>query len=63
MPVKRSGKSICDWVKERKDRNKWIEGGVEFVEEIPKSPSGKILRKRLKEMEMERAAGNVRSKL
>ena len=29
---------------------KQLEGGVFFIEEIPKSPSGKILRRKLKEM-------------
>ena len=29
---------------------KQLEGGVVFIDEIPKSPSGKILRRKLKEM-------------
>ena len=29
---------------------KWLTGGVEFVETIPKLPSGKIIRNQLQEM-------------
>jgi len=39
------------YVRERKSKHKWIEGGVRFVDEIPKSPTGKILRRVLKERE------------
>ena len=44
---------IQKWVEERKVRYKWLRGGIEFVDIIPKTPSGKILRKdlRLKEKE------------
>ena len=28
---------------------KWLQGGVEFLQEIPKSPAGKILRRFLRE--------------
>jgi 4-coumarate--CoA ligase len=37
------------WVEERCTRHKWITGGVVFVNEIPKNPSGKILRTSLRE--------------
>ena len=30
-------------------RYKWLDGGIEFVDAIPKSPSGKILRRLLRE--------------
>lgn len=36
-------------VKERRARHKWIDGGIEFVPLIPKSASGKILRRILKD--------------
>ncbi|XP_076455598.1 putative 4-coumarate--CoA ligase 3 [Babylonia areolata] len=39
---------ICRFVEERVSSGKWLRGGVEFVDEIPKSPSGKILRRVLK---------------
>lgn len=37
------------WVKERVAPHKRIEGGVKFVEQIPKSASGKILRRLLRD--------------
>ncbi|KAF2274854.1 4-coumarate-CoA ligase 2 [Westerdykella ornata] len=42
------GRELIAFVKERKVRYKWVKE-IEFVEEIPKSPSGKILRRVLKE--------------
>ncbi|KAL8857672.1 MAG: hypothetical protein Q9178_005837 [Gyalolechia marmorata] len=40
-------------VENHKAKHKWLKGGVMFVPEIPKSPSGKILRRLLKEKEKE----------
>jgi len=37
------------YVSDRKSRAKWLDGGVRFVDEIPKNPSGKILRRVLRE--------------
>lgn len=36
-------------VQEHCTKYKWIVGGTVFVDEIPKNPSGKILRKELRE--------------
>ncbi|GKT42464.1 acyl-CoA ligase easD [Colletotrichum spaethianum] len=44
---------ICKYVEEHKARHKWLKGGVEFVDVIPKSPSGKILRRLLRDREKE----------
>jgi 4-coumarate--CoA ligase len=44
------GKEIIAYVKERKVRYKWVKE-VEFIIEIPKSPSGKILRRVLRDKE------------
>jgi acyl-coenzyme A synthetase/AMP-(fatty) acid ligase len=38
-------------VEKEKSRHKWLAGGVEFIDEIPKSPSGKILRRLLKDQD------------
>ena len=40
-------------VEEHKARHKHLKGGVEFVDVIPKSPSGKILRRMLRDRERE----------
>lgn len=52
-------KAITQHVEKTKARYKWIKGGVEFIDVVPKSPSGKILRRLLrdKEKEARRAAG------
>ncbi|KAI1654715.1 acetyl-CoA synthetase-like protein [Daldinia decipiens] len=47
-------REINKWVEEHKARYKWLKGGVEFVDAIPKSPSGKILRRLLKDREREK---------
>lgn len=41
-------------VEQHKARHKWLKGGVEFVDVIPKSPSGKILRRVLRDQEREK---------
>ncbi|KAJ9605985.1 hypothetical protein H2200_009834 [Cladophialophora chaetospira] len=40
---------LLQFVKRRLSRHKWLDGGIEFVGEIPKSTSGKILRRVLKD--------------
>ncbi|KAH0559178.1 hypothetical protein GP486_004291 [Trichoglossum hirsutum] len=51
MIVKRS---IQKYVEQHKSRHKWLKGGVEFIDVIPKSASGKILRRLLRDKERER---------
>ncbi|KAF1922803.1 amp dependent CoA ligase [Didymella exigua CBS 183.55] len=55
-----TARKIQKHVEKTKARYKWITGGVEFIDEIPKSPSGKILRRFLrdKEKEKRRLAGS-----
>ena len=40
---------IANWMAERVARHKRLMGGVVILDEIPKNPSGKILRKNLRE--------------
>ncbi|KAJ4352049.1 uncharacterized protein N0V89_007395 [Didymosphaeria variabile] len=44
-------RSIQKHVEQHKAKYKWITGGVEFIDVIPKSPSGKILRRMLRDKE------------
>ena len=47
-------KAILKHVEEHKASYKWLKGGVEFLDAIPKSPSGKILRRLLRDQEKEK---------
>ncbi|KAF9894780.1 hypothetical protein FE257_004401 [Aspergillus nanangensis] len=50
------GRRIIEYVRAKKVRHKWIVE-VEFVDEIPKSPSGKILRRVLRDQERGERSG------
>ncbi|KAJ7273161.1 4-coumarate-CoA ligase 2a [Mycena rebaudengoi] len=56
-----SARDIQEFVKSRLASHKQLRGGVEFVPAIPKSPSGKILRKDLRAMAV--ASSALKSKL
>lgn len=45
---KASENEVKDYVKEKVTKYKYLEGGVVFLDAIPKSAAGKILRKELK---------------
>ena len=47
-------RQIAKYVEEHKARYKWLAGGIEFIDAIPKSPSGKILRRLLRDQEKEK---------
>ena len=40
---------MYDTIKAKLTKYKWLEGGVKFVDAIPKNPSGKILKRVLRE--------------
>lgn len=48
----KTAKEIAEWMKKKVARHKWLRGGVRFVNEIPQSASGKILRRELKDLAM-----------
>lgn len=50
-PDEEIARAITKHVEDHKARHKWLKGGVEFIEAIPKSPSGKILRRLLRDKE------------
>jgi 4-coumarate--CoA ligase len=47
-PDRSTGEALIKYVREKKTRYKWL-AEVEFADEIPKSPSGKILRRVLRD--------------
>lgn len=58
-----SEEQIKSFVKEHLATYKQLRGGVIFIDSIPKSPSGKILRKDLRAMAMAEQAGQMKAKL
>lgn len=47
-------RSIAKHVADHKSDYKKLRGGVEFIDEVPKSPSGKILRRLIRDREREK---------
>ena len=47
-------RSIAKHVEKNKSNHKWLRGGVEFIDVVPKSPSGKILRRMMRDQEREK---------
>lgn len=48
-PGENEAKAIVDWIGGKVANHKRLRGGIVFVAEVPKSASGKILRRLLKE--------------
>ena len=55
-------RNIAKFVEKEKARHKWLAGGIEFIDVIPKSASGKILRRLLRDQDREKRR-KARSKL
>lgn len=55
--LEETGKMLLDFVRSRKVRYKWLVE-VEFVDTVPKSPTGKLLRRVLKQRQMERGGAD-----
>ncbi|CAG7562388.1 unnamed protein product [Fusarium equiseti] len=51
-------KQVVDWMEARVARYKRLRGGVSFVDMVPKNPSGKILRRALRDKAKEEMAAN-----
>ncbi|KAK7216974.1 hypothetical protein V2G26_004977 [Clonostachys chloroleuca] len=57
-----SEREIMKWLEGRVAKYKWLRGGVIFVDSIPKTLSGKILRRSLREM-AKASDGKIKAKL
>lgn len=49
---------IFDFIKQRFAAHKWLTGGVYFIDQIPRTPSGKVIKRQLPNPK-----GEIRSKL
>jgi len=47
-------RGIAKHVEKSKAKHKWLKGGIEFIDVVPKSPSGKILRRLMRDQEKEK---------
>ena len=47
-------RDISRHIEKNKSNHKWLRGGVEFIDIVPKSPSGKILRRMIRDQEREK---------
>ncbi|KAK0469990.1 uncharacterized protein EV420DRAFT_83800 [Desarmillaria tabescens] len=56
-------KALESWHQESLSKYKWLRGGIEIVKEIPKSPTGKTLRRILVDKYEKRIAKRMKSKL
>jgi 4-coumarate--CoA ligase len=54
-----SAAAIESWVKDHVANHKYLRGGVVFIPAIPKSPAGKILRKKLRALAEEEAKARL----
>lgn len=48
--AKLTEQEVKDFVAENASKPKWLRGGVKFIKEIPRNPSGKILRRELRDL-------------
>ncbi|KAF2702884.1 4-coumarate-CoA ligase-like protein [Pleomassaria siparia CBS 279.74] len=54
---------LDEWVKQRLSKHKWLTGGVEAVDSIPRTPSGKMLRREMRDRYHAQLKNEGRSKL
>ena len=63
VEVKGVEKEITDWLAKRVAGHKRLRGGVRFIDEVPKSASGKILRRMLKIRAQDEEARGAKARL
>jgi len=56
-------KALEEWTQKNLTKQKWLRGGFEVIVELPKLPTGKVLRRVLQEAhEQERKTGTLAAK-
>ena len=50
---------IVRHVQQHLSKHKWLKGGVEFIDVVPKSPSGKILRREIRAKEVKKLGAKL----
>ncbi|KAI5821546.1 hypothetical protein K523DRAFT_422487 [Schizophyllum commune Tattone D] len=68
LDTHRTVAALHAWTRARLSRHKWLRGGIEVVGEIPKNPTGKVLRRVLVEryergMEERMERGKAKAKM
>ncbi|EPQ54625.1 acetyl-CoA synthetase-like protein [Gloeophyllum trabeum ATCC 11539] len=53
-------RALDDWTKEHLSKYKWLRGGIQIVDAIPKSPTGKVLRRQLQDEYEKRAKAKAK---
>jgi len=56
-------KKLHQWIEGRLSRHKWLTGGIEVVDLIPRTPSGKMLRREMRDRYHESVKNNSKAKL
>ncbi|KAF9004607.1 hypothetical protein BDQ17DRAFT_1240838 [Cyathus striatus] len=56
-------KELDGWHRQHLSKYKWLRGGIEIVREIPKSPTGKVLRRVLQDKYEKQKSRKVKAKL
>ncbi|KAH8998400.1 hypothetical protein EDB92DRAFT_1164251 [Lactarius akahatsu] len=54
--------ALEEWTRSRLSKHKWLRGGLQIVDEIPRSPIGKVLRRKLQDDYARREPEGVRAK-
>jgi len=55
--------ALDKWARSRLSKHKWLRGGFQVVDEIPKLPTGKILRRKLQDEYARSERGRAKTKL
>lgn len=56
-------RKLHEWIEDRLSKYKWLTGGIEFVDSIPRTPSGKMLRREMRDRYHARLKAEGKAKL